>query len=168
MLKIISIVSFIVTAFLLCSSPVWGEALNKPAFWQQAWGKPATSILYAGMATYHLNPNSRDDNWNNQTVALTHQGYFIGTLINSYDRRAYTAGIERYWPEHQIEKNFKGHTGYRLGLITGYDDKLAAFAESTPVVPFAQVIYDITFQDHFGFEFSWCAVVVSAGFFYQF
>lgn len=140
---------------------------NSTLTWQAAWGTPAPTALYLGMATLHFNPSSRDDNWNNQLVALTYDGYFAGTLLNSFHDRAYAAGIQRVISSQTLTANVQGDLGYRLGVITGYDESMTSIAKYTPILPFPQLTYDLHWQ-HIGIEFSWCLVTASAGLFYRF
>lgn len=133
------------------------------SFWSKLWGNPAPTAIYPLMFTFHLEPSSRDDNWNNQLIAGTYKGFFAGTFINSFYDRGYAAGIERMWDTEQLSDNFKNSVGYRLGLVSGYDQRLMALAAKTPVLPFPQVIDDITWK-HVGVELSWCVDTVSAGF----
>ena len=103
------------------------------------------------------------NNWNNQLIAGTYKGYFAGTFINSFYDRGYALGIQRMWDTEQLSDNFKNSVGYRLGLVSGYDERLAPIAAKTPVLPFPQIIDDITWK-HVGIELSWCVDTVSAGF----
>ncbi len=132
-------------------------------FWSKLWGTPAPTAIYPGMVTFHLEPGSRDDNWNNQLIAGTYKGYFAGTFINSFDDRAYAAGIQRVWATQKISDTVTNRVGYRVGLVTGYDERMVPIAAHTPVLPFPQIIDDITWK-HIGLEFSWCVDTVSAGF----
>lgn len=133
------------------------------SFWSKLWGTPAPTAIYPGMFTFHLEKASRDDNWNNQLIAGTYKGFFAGTFINSFYDRGYALGIQRMWDTEQLSDNFKNSVGYRLGLVTGYDERLAPIAGKTPVLPFPQIIDDITWK-HVGIELSWCVDTVSAGF----
>lgn len=133
------------------------------SFWSKLWGTPAPTAIYPGMFTFHLEPGSRDDNWNNQLIAGTYKGFFAGTFINSFYDRGYAAGIQRMWDTEQLSDNVKNSVGYRVGLVSGYDERLAPIAAKTPVLPFPQVIDDITWK-HVGIELSWCVDTVSAGF----
>ncbi len=157
---------------LLISSPTFASSVTtpmlvEPTLWQKLRGVPATTTLYGGMVTFHFNPNSRDDNWNNQLIALSMDGYFAGTLVNSYHDRAYAAGIQRIVYRQAITPTLNQSIGYRLGLISGYDKRMASIAEHVPLMPFPQVIYDLSWH-HIGIEFSWCLVTASAGLLYQF
>ncbi len=140
------------------------ESTEPSGFWTKLWGKPAPPALYLGMASFHLEPGSRDDNWNNQLIAGTYAGFFAGTLVNSFYDRAYAFGIQRMWGTQQLSEHISNSPGYRLGLISGYDERMMDLAAHTPLLPFPQIIDDIVIGDHVGIELSWSVVVLSAGF----
>lgn len=137
---------------------------EESGFWSKLWGNPAPPALYLAMVSFHLEPGSRDDNWNNQLIAGTYKGFFAGTLVNSFYDRAYAFGIQRMWGTQQISEHITNSPGYRLGLISGYDDRMMELADHTPLIPFPQVVDDIVIGKHVGIELSWSVVVVSAGF----
>lgn len=147
--------------------------LNEKSFWQKIKGMPTSNRLLLGMFSLHLMPyfkrshHSSHDNWNNQMIAISYHGYFVGTLINSLYKRAYAAGIERYWFTTKVNENFDYSLGYRLGLITGYTKKTYPFAKYSPVLPFPQMIFDMSIR-HVQIELSWCFQVISLGFAYRF
>ncbi len=136
--------------------------------WDKIKGTKTKPALYLGMVTFHLEPGSRDDRWNNNLVAVSYDGFIAGTLMNSFDDRAFVFAIERLWSTQQLSANVTNSVGYRLGLITGYDERMMQIAEYTPVLPFPQVMDNIVIDNHFGLELSWCVDTVSAGLFYQF
>lgn len=137
---------------------------TQSGFWTKLWGKPAPPALYLGMFSFHLEPGSRDDNWNNQLIAGTYDGFFAGTLINSFYDRGWAFGIQRMWDTERISEHITNSPGYRFGLVSGYDERMAPIAAHTPVIPFPQVIDDIVIGDHVGIELSYSVIVVSAGF----
>ncbi len=143
------------------------EPEESHSFASKLWGTAAPPAIYLGMVTYHFEPGSRDDRWNNNLVAGTYHGFFAGTLMNSFDDRAFVGGIQRIWASQYPSDNFNNTVGYRLGLISGYDERMAPIAAHTPVLPFPQV-YDDMVWHHVGIEFSWCVVTASAGLMYQF
>lgn len=138
-----------------------------PTMWDKIAGTTGPNALYLGMATFHFEPGSRDDRWNNNLIAGAYNGYFAGTLVNSFDDRAFAFGIQRDWATQQLSENVTNTVGYRVGLITGYDERMTPIAEYTPVLPFPQVTDDIMWK-HVGIELSWCVVTASAGFVYKF
>jgi len=62
-------------------------------------------------------------------------GWFVGIFQNSYDDLSTIAGVEREWAAWRSGA-FGVGTGYRAGLISGYDGQLLALADKTPVLPF--------------------------------
>lgn len=65
--------------------------------------------------------------------------WFGATFVNSYDVRTFIVGIERNWL--CLRRGVFGvGTGYRVGLITGYDERLVEIARHTPVLPFGGVL----------------------------
>lgn len=65
--------------------------------------------------------------------------WFGATFINSYDERAFIAGIERSWASTR-PGTVEAGVGYRVGLVTGYDERLIAWAKHTPVLPFGGLL----------------------------
>jgi hypothetical protein len=68
-------------------------------------------------------------------LGLQASGWLGGIFLNSYDRLSFIAGIERAWAQANVGGVVLG-AGYRAGLITGYDEQLASWADETPVLPF--------------------------------
>ena len=146
---------------------------NEKTVWEKIKGVPTANRLLVGMFSLHLMPyfkhpyHPSHDNWNNQMIAISYHGYFIGTLVNSLYKRVYAAGIERYWFTTKVSGNFDYSLGYRLGLITGYTKKTYPLAQYSPVLPFPQLIFDMSIY-HVQVEFMWCFQVISLGFAYRF
>jgi hypothetical protein len=72
-------------------------------------------------------------------VGVQASGWLGGIFLNSYDRLSFIAGIERGWAEADVGGVVLG-AGYRAGLITGYDEQLASWADETPVLPFVGLL----------------------------
>jgi hypothetical protein len=72
-------------------------------------------------------------------VGLQASGWLGGIFLNSYDRLSFIAGVERAWAEAEVGNVVLG-AGYRAGVITGYDEQLASWADETPVLPFVGVL----------------------------
>ncbi|MDR3477547.1 MAG: hypothetical protein P4M14_05890 [Gammaproteobacteria bacterium] len=142
---------------------------NSSSMLHALWGVPANDpTLALGMWSYHLKKEQDDmDNSRNDLIGLAYRGVFVGTLVNSQRRRSYVIGLQRYWRTETIGQDLKWQLGYRLGLIYGYDRKFGRIAEQIPVLPFPQVISDLTWK-HFGWELSYTWVVVSTSFYYRF
>lgn len=65
--------------------------------------------------------------------------WFGATFVNSYGDRTFILGIERNWLA--LRRGVFGlGAGYRVGLITGYDERLIEIARHTPVLPFGGVL----------------------------
>lgn len=164
--KIIFVLAVIIT--LNFGTICFADDSSSTTFWEKMWGEPVPATLYLGMVTVHFNPDSlSDDNWNNQLVGVVYDGYFAGTLLNSFHDRAYVAGIQRYFYRQKISENVTQNVGYRLGLISGYDERMLSFAANTPLLPFPQLIYELSWK-HVGIEFGLLPMAATAGLFYQF
>ena len=96
--------------------------------------------------------------------AFSHPGYsqnchierksvsdFVGTLSGGFDRFVYGK---------HFDNGINTHLGYRFGLISGYDERMAKIAEHTPVLPFIQ-LYNTWSYKHVGIELSWILDVIS-------
>jgi hypothetical protein len=72
-------------------------------------------------------------------MGIQASGWLGGVFLNSYDRLSLIGGVERAWLEARTGDVTVG-TGYRAGLLTGYDERLASWADETPVLPFVGVL----------------------------
>ena len=104
-----------------------------------------------------------DNNW---LVGIVYRGFFGGTFVNSFGKRAYTAGIQRSIV-HFGKSHSRAEIGYRVGAISGYDGRFMRFARNTPVLPIG-TIYGIVEHRRVGVEMSYTFVVVSAALTYRF
>ena len=138
--------------------------------WDFLVGQAPEDAVNFGMVTWHFNPESRkNDRWNNLSLAATYNSIFIGTLLNSFSDRAFVLGVQRnVWEADSKGSDWNMNVGYRLGVITGYDQRMSStFARYSPVLPFPQIYTQFAYKD-FGVEFSWVAVVFTAQLFYRF
>jgi hypothetical protein len=121
--------------------------------------------LYFGMWTTHLKDEviRLDNNW---AVGLTTRGYFVATFRNSFDKRAYAAGLQRSIVTTQ-DRPIDVSIGYRLGLISGYDERFMRIARDTPVMPLIQP-FATAEAGRLGLEVSYTFVVVSAALSFRF
>ena len=104
------------------------------SFWENVRGEPTPSALYLGMVTVHLNLDSqRNDNWNTQLLGEDYKAYFSGTLINSFGDRTRVFGLQPYVFSQEISNDFNQNIGYRLGVISGYDQRITPAASETPL-----------------------------------
>jgi hypothetical protein len=65
--------------------------------------------------------------------------WFAATFVNSYDGRSFIFGLERYWLRGRRGVIDAG-VGYRLGVLTGYDERLIPLAGYVPILPFGGVL----------------------------
>ena len=92
---------------------------------------------YVGMWTTHVWNLGRgvEGNW---LLGIAHGGYFGATFINSFGSRSLTAGVQR----NLVPRSGPSPValGYRVGIVTGYDERFLAIAGKTPVLPFLQLV----------------------------
>jgi hypothetical protein len=121
--------------------------------------------LYFGMWTTHLNRDvvALDNNW---VIGVSYRGVFAATFLNSFGRRAYTAGIQRTLFATE-PRPFGASLGYRIGLVSGYDGRFMRVARDTPVLPLVQPFVSVDVH-HIGVEVSYTFVVVSVAASYRF
>jgi hypothetical protein len=121
--------------------------------------------IYIGMWTWHMKDTRRpiDNNW---LVGVVYRGFFAGTYINSFGKRAYTAGIQRSFAKLGEDRT-RAWFGYRVGAVSGYDGRFMGVAHKTPVLPIASA-YAIVERDGLGIELSYTFVVLSAALTYRF
>jgi hypothetical protein len=163
--------SLVVAGLVLACLPVPGWTQNAgatssgPVQDDDADHPREPSRMYLAMWTSHLrlNPLAFDNNW---AFGLSYRGFFGATFLNSYGRRAFTAG----WQRTLVSGSRPGlgiASGVRLGLISGYDDRLMPLAGKTPVLPLIQpfVVVDV---GHVGLDVSYTFVVVSLALSYRF
>ena len=68
--------------------------------------------------------------------------YFVATFRNSYGDRSWVLALERHWGSRSLSMVEFG-LGYRVGIVTGYDERLIGFARHTPVLPIGGVVASI-------------------------
>ena len=114
--------------------------------------------LYVGMWTSHLRDikGGLDNNW---LVGASWRGLFGGTFVNSFGRRSYTAGIQRNVAGAD-DGGDSPSVGYRLGLVTGYDERFLSLASKSPIIPLAQVVGDVGVGST-RFEVAWAGLIAS-------
>lgn len=125
----------------------------------QVWGRPSRDHLYLGMWTLHLEGGD-DQESNNKLIAFSYKGYYAASFINTHCNRVWSGGVQRTLYQQKYE-GFDIEAGYRAGIVYGYKEYLSR------VFPIVQALLDIDYKG-FGIEFSYAAVVFSAGFYYRF
>lgn len=121
--------------------------------------------IYVGMWTWHMKDPRRpiDNNW---LVGIVYRGFFAGTYLNSFGKRAYTGGIQRSFARLG-EGRTRAWFGFRVGAVSGYDGRFMGVAHKTPVLPIASA-YTIVERDGLGIELSYTFVVLSGALTYRF
>lgn len=121
--------------------------------------------LYVAMWTTHLKNKfvRLDNNW---VGGVSSHGWFGATFLNSFDRRAFTGGIQRTVTA-SAPRPVRASLGYRLGFVTGYDERFVKLARRTPVLPLAQP-YFLLDVSHVGIEVQYTFIVVSTALSYRF
>lgn len=137
--------------------------------WDFLVGEAPQDAVNFGMVTWHFSEQSRqEDRWNNMSLGITYNSIFIGTLLNSFSDRAFVLGLQRnLWQSNTQNHDWNMNVGYRLGIITGYDQRMSRFGMYSPVMPFPQLYTQFGYKD-FGIELSWVAVVFTAQLYYRF
>jgi len=145
----------------VCVAPV--HAQSEPD--SEAPRRREPTRLYFGMWTTHLKHDvvALHNNW---VIGGTYRGVFGATFLNSYGRRAFTAGIQRTIVATE-PRPVGASFGYRVGLVSGYDGRLMRVARETPVLPFIQPFVSLDVR-HLGVEVSYTFVVVSVAASYRF
>jgi hypothetical protein len=117
------------------------------------------------MWTMHLRDDvvALDNNW---AIGIASHGFFGATFLNSYGRRAYTAGLQRTIFSTEPAR-FGASLGFRLGLVSGYDGRFMRIARDTPVLPLVQPFASVD-VGHVGVEISYTFVIVSIATSYRF
>jgi hypothetical protein len=121
--------------------------------------------LYFGMWTTHLREEvvTIDTNW---LVGVSHGSFYAGTFVNSFGRRAYTAGYQRLLARAG-DGPVSLSLGFRAGAISGYDGRFMRIARQTPVLPMVQA-FGLLDVGRTGVELSYTLVVVSVAMSYRF
>jgi len=114
--------------------------------------------VHVGMWTTHLRRlrGGVDANW---LMAVGWRGLYGGTFVNSFGNRSFAAGIERSVVRAEGGAVARG-LGYRLGLVSGYDERLLGLAGKTPVLPALQVMGDVA-MGRTGLELAWAGKVAT-------
>jgi len=146
---------------LLVSAPPSAPTLTAPPAHASRQAR-----VYFGMWSTHLNADRLHVDSNNVMAAVTYGPVFATTFVNSFGKRAYAAGFQR-----DLVSGTRGSAaaalGFRLGAISGYDERFWKFAKDTPVLPMFSV-YSRFEEKHLGVELSWTMVVASAAVSFRF
>ena len=72
-------------------------------------------------------------------LAIQFSTWVFATFVNSYQERAFLVAVERNWIDEDW-RALRFGAGFRLGLVTGYDERLFELARHTPVLPFGGLL----------------------------
>lgn len=141
---------------------------TKTTTWDLIKGSEPNNAILLGMWSLHFKKHSREnDRWSNELIGGVYKSFFAGTLINSFDKRAYLFGIQRDFYTKKYSNNWQINAGYRIGLITGYDERMADIAGKSKALPFPEIYSDFVYK-HVGIEISWCISIIVAKFIINF
>ena len=65
------------------------------------------------------------------------------------------------------ENGLNASLGYRLGLMTGYEERFTMFFGHSPIILFPELISNIAYKN-VGFQIGYSYTVVTGGFFWRF
>ena len=116
--------------------------------------------VYVGMWTIHFRDlgGGFQQNW---TLGVAWRGMIAGTFINSYGDRAYLAGLQGTMARGS-DGTVVPRLGYRVGLLTGYDDRFLPIASKVPALPMVQLLGGLDSRGA-GVELAWAGLVSSLG-----
>jgi len=136
--------------------------------WAQATdpGPPAATQasssvrIYVGMWSTHVRDIKRGLS-NNWLVGVGWRGWYGGTFVNSFGNRSFTVGVQRTvarGAENGIVPSFQ----YRVGVVSGYDERFMSLAARLPVLPIGQLLGGLE-TDRAGVELGWAGLVTTLG-----
>jgi hypothetical protein len=134
-------------------------ALSVDAQTDSARGDGSRAVrLHVGMWTTHLLRPTKglDANW---LVAVAWNGMYGGSFINSFGDRTFAAGLERSLARSDGGRLARG-VGYRIGVVTGYDERLTGIAGTIPILPAFQMTSDVAIGGT-GLELAWAGKVAT-------
>jgi hypothetical protein len=117
-------------------------------------------FFYFALRTMHLRNLDRPIE-DNRLLGLSWGRVYIGTLVNSFGDRSYLAGLQGTFAQRN-SRFVTAAVGYRVGLMTGYDERLFPLAGKSPVVPLIQPLVTVDAR-RVGVELSYSGVVASGG-----
>ncbi len=140
---------------------------HSEGWWDWVKGSTPESHLYLGMWTWHFkNKSRREDRWQNELVAVNYKSFFVGTLLNSFSKRMYVAGVQRELFSRSKD-NWGYNIGYRAGGVYGYGKEFGSIAKKLPILPVIQPYIAIHYK-RVGVEASYVGAVLTAEFFIRF
>lgn len=121
-----------------------GEGATPPTAPERGWSGwlgqeySRAHVVLGVWALHPFEPQFPEFEWTWGYGVKTRQ-WLLASFMNSYGRRGVIAAVERYWWVGDYGALDIG-LGYRLGVVTGYDEELFELAERTPVLPFTGLL----------------------------
>lgn len=143
---------------LLTAAPLGSAAAQDPD--PAARTHSGALRVYVGMWSTHLRDFSRGLR-NNWLVGLGWRGLYGGTFVNSFGNRSFTAGIQQTVARGE-DATVVPSLGYRLGVVSGYDERFMSIASWAPVLPMAQLLGGLE-SGRTGLELGWAGLVATLG-----
>jgi len=153
--------SFLVFSYAVISSMTLFSSSSFAGFTNSWKGDAPPDAIGVGMWTYHLRNSSDFYTYNNYGAAVLYNSIFGVAFRNCFDEPAIAAGVQRTFYTKPLRRNFDLSMGYRLGLLSGYDNRFAKIADYTPILPIAQIVADFTYKKA-GLELTYTGIIVSA------
>lgn len=123
-------------------------------------GSSSRLRIYVGMWSTHFRDLSRGMS-NNWLVGLGWRGWYGGTFVNSFGNRSFAAGIQR-----TVARGNHGAVvpsfGYRVGVVSGYDERFMPLASWIPVLPMAQLLGSLE-TGRAGLDLGWAGLAATIG-----
>ncbi len=95
-------------------------------------------VIVGVWALHPFEPQFPEFDWTQGFGVRSHQ-WLAAAFVNSYDRVAFMAALERYWWVGDYSAIDIG-IGYRVGLLSGYDERLLSLAGRVPALPFTGLL----------------------------
>lgn len=144
---------------MLVGAPISAAAAAQDPEGPRSEAAPALSTrVYLAMVTAHVRDPSSGAQWNS-LVGVSARGFYGATFLNSYGDRGFAGGIQRSLTTGSNSTTRTG-LGYRVGVVTGYDERFLAIASSLPALPFAQLLASLDHRN-VGVELAYAGLVAS-------
>lgn len=151
-----SVLATLVLGVLLLTPVQSGSAIAQDL--DPPTGSSSRLRIYVGMWSTHIRDLGRGMS-NNWLVGLGWRGLYGGTFVNSFGNRSFAAGIQRTVARGQHNAVVPS-LGYRLGVVSGYDERFISIASRLPVLPMAQLLGSLE-AGPTGLDLGWAGLVAT-------
>lgn len=136
--------------------------------WEFIQGSPTNNQLLLGMYTFHFDSKSLENRqWNNKLVGLQYNDFVFFVFENSFYNWVSGVAYARNLYQIQLDNKWDLNTGYRIGLMAGYEEGQAPFADTLELTPILELYAQFFYNKHYGVEIMLTSSI-SVGFVYQF